>query len=341
MKKISSEEKNDREATRLTLDVPPPPFDVEDDLCARAAWLYYGAGLTQGEVAKRLNVPSVKAHRLVARANRLGLVRVSIDAPVASCMQLEDELQRKYRLRECVVAPEIDDDPLPLRTLALAGGRYLRLAIESGTHAAIGVGHGRTLAACVGMLPRMDVPELKLVSLLGGITRRYITTPFDVIHRLAERTNAAAYVLPLPFFANTAVDKTVFLEQRGVADVFELGINATLRFVGVGTLGDDASILSTGLVEKEEFDEARRLGAVGELLGHMFSAHGELIDSGISARALSMSAPDIARRATVAVAGGLSKIDAIRAVLGSDLLHGLITDERTARILATEIRRRN
>jgi DNA-binding transcriptional regulator LsrR (DeoR family) len=317
-----------------TLNVPRPTFDVEEDLCARAAWLYYGAGLTQGEVAKRLNVPSVKAHRLVARANRLGLVRVSIDAPVASCMQLEDELQRKYGLRECVVAPEIDDDLLPLRTLGLAGGRYLRLAIESGTHAAIGVGHGRTLAACVGMLPRMDVPELKLVSLLGGMTRRYVTTPFDVIHRLAERTNAAAYVLPLPFFANTAVDKTVFLEQRGVTDVFELGINATLRFVGIGTLGDDASILSTGLVEKEEFDEARRLGAVAELLGHMFSARGDLIDSGISARALSMSAPDIARRATVAVAGGLSKIDAIRAVLGSNLLHGLITDERTARILA-------
>jgi len=28
------------------------------------------------------------------------------------------------------------------------------------------------------------------------------------------------------------------------------------------------------------------------------------------------------------------KIDPIRAVLGSELLHGLITDERTARILA-------
>jgi DNA-binding transcriptional regulator LsrR (DeoR family) len=318
----------------LTLDVPPPPFDVEDDLCARAAWLYYGAGLTQGEVAKRLNVPSVKAHRLVARANRLGLVRVSIDAPVASCMQLEDALQLKYELRLCVVAPEIDDSPLPLRTLALAGGRFLRLAIESRTHSAIGVGHGRTLSACVGILPRMDVPELKLVSLLGGMTRRYVTTPFDVIHRLAERTNAAAYVLPVPFFANTAEDKTVLLEQRGVADVFELGVNATLRLVGIGTLGDDASILSTGLVEKGEFDEARRLGAVGELLGHMFSARGELIDSGFSARALSMSAEDIARRPTVAVAGGLSKIDAIRAVLGSDLLHGLITDERTARILA-------
>src|ERR1700680_4652050 len=106
MKKISRQEKNYREATTLTLDLPPPAFDVEDDLCARAAWLYYGAGLTQGEVAKRLNVPSVKAHRLVARANRLGLVRVSIDAPVGSCMQLEDELQRKYGLSLCVLAPD-------------------------------------------------------------------------------------------------------------------------------------------------------------------------------------------------------------------------------------------
>ncbi len=318
----------------MTLDVPSPTYDAEEELCARAAWLYYGAGLTQAEVAKRLNIPSVKAHRLVARANRLGLVRVSIDAPITACMQLEDELQRRYKLRQCVVAPELDDDPLPLRTLGLAGGRFLRLAIESGTHRAIGVGHGRTLAACVDMLPRMDVPELKLVSLLGGMTRRYVTTPFDVIHRLAERTNAAAYVLPLPFFANTTDDKTVFLEQRGVADVFALGVESTLRLVGIGTLGDDASILSTGLVEKDEFDEARRLGAVGELLGHMFSARGEVIDSGISARALSMSAADIARRPTVAVAGGLLKIDPIRAVLGSELLHGLITDERTARILA-------
>jgi DNA-binding transcriptional regulator LsrR (DeoR family) len=80
----------------------------------------------------------------------------------------------------------------------------------------------------------------------------------------------------------------VFLEQRGVADILELGVEATLRFVGIGTLGQDASILSAGLVENNEFDEARRLGAVGELLGHMFTARGELIDSSISARALSI-----------------------------------------------------
>jgi DNA-binding transcriptional regulator LsrR (DeoR family) len=308
--------------------------DPDEELCARAAWLYYGAGLTQGEVAKRLSVPSVKAHRLVARANRLGLIHVSINAPVAACIELEDALRRRFKLDQCLVAPEIDDDPLPLRSLGLSGGRFLRLAIESGVHPTIGVGHGRTLAACVAQLPRMDVPELKLVSLLGGMTRRYVTTPFDVIHRLAEKTNATAYVLPLPFLANTAEDRAVLLEQRGVADVFELGVESTLRFVGIGAINDDASILSTGLVERDEFEEARRHGAVGELLGHLFSARGDLIDSGVSARALSMSASDIAKRPTVAIAGGGSKIDAIRGVLDSGLLSGLVTDEKTARALA-------
>ena len=92
--------------------------------------------------------------------------------------------------------------------------------------------------------------------------------------------------LPLPFLANTPEDRKVLLEQRGVADVFELGVESTLRLVGIGAIDDDASILSTGLVERHEFDEARALGAVGELLGHLFSSRGDLIESGVSARAL-------------------------------------------------------
>ena len=90
------------------------------------------------------------------------------------------------------------------------------------------------------------------------------------------------------------------------------------------------------MVERHEFDEARALGAVGELLGHLFSSRGDLIDSGVSGRALSMSTADIQGRATIAVAGGKTKIDAIRGVLASGLLRGLITDENTARSLVEE-----
>jgi DNA-binding transcriptional regulator LsrR (DeoR family) len=270
---------------------------------------------------------------LIARANRLGLVRVTIDGAIAECVRLEDAIRLRYGVQMCEVAPDLDDDPLPLKTLSLAGSRYLRLALESGEHKAIGFGHGRTLAACVAMLPKMTTAEVKLVSLLGGLTQRFATTPFDVIHRLAERTGAEAYVLPLPFYANTADDRSVFLEQRGVMQVVRMGIEASLRLIGIGTMEADASLLSTGMVEKEEFEEARRLGGVAEILGHIFGKTGALIENGVSARTLSMPAEDIGRQKTVAIAGGRSKIEPIKAILASGLIYGLITDERTARAL--------
>jgi DNA-binding transcriptional regulator LsrR (DeoR family) len=332
MKKTSREEKNDRGPV-VNVAVARHAADEEADLCIRAAWLHYAAGLTQGEVAKRLGIPSVKAHRLVARANRLGLVRVSIDGDIAECIRLEEAIAEKYGLSSCEVAPDLDDEPLPLRTLAIAGSRHLRLAMESGEHGVIGFGHGRTLAACVSMLPKMSVPDLKLVSLLGGLTRRYATTPFDVIHRLAERTGAEAYVLPLPFYANTVEDRAVFLEQRGVAPIVAMGVQASLRLVGIGTMEGDASLLSTGMIEREEFEDAKRSGGAGEVLGHIFSLSGKLIENGLSARTLSMAPADIGRQRTIAIAGGRSKVDAIKAVLASGLICGIITDERTAKAL--------
>ena len=53
--------------------------DSEESLGLRAAWLHYVGGLTQAAVAKRLGLPSVKTHRLIARAVAEGAVKVTID----------------------------------------------------------------------------------------------------------------------------------------------------------------------------------------------------------------------------------------------------------------------
>jgi DNA-binding transcriptional regulator LsrR (DeoR family) len=312
---------------------PRGPNSEEYDLCVRAAWLHYGSGLTQIEVAERLGVASLKAHRLIAKANKDGLVRFTIEGDIVECVRLEDKMRARYGLQFCEVCPDLDKEPLPLQTLGLAGSRFLRMALENGEDKVIGFGHGRTLAACVAMLPKMNVSGVKLVSLLGGLTRRYAATPFDVIHRLAERTGAEAYVLPLPFYANSVEDRAVFLEQRGVSAVMDLGVGATLRLVGIGTMEADASIVSTGMIERDEFETARKAGGVGEVLGHIFSLTGKVIENDLSARTLSMAASDIGRQKTVAVAGGRTKVDAIQAALASGLIAGIIVDERSARAL--------
>ena len=98
------------------------------------------------------------------------------------------------------------------------------------------------------------------------------------------------------------------MAQRGVpSEVMELGISATLRVVGIGTMQTDASTVATGMIEREDFEAARRAGGVAEVLGHIFSLDGKVVENGLSARTLAMSAADIGKQKTIALAGGRSE----------------------------------
>jgi DNA-binding transcriptional regulator LsrR (DeoR family) len=315
---------------RLTL------VDGEASLATRAAWLYFAAGLTQSEVADRLNIQSTKAHRLIARASREGMIRVFVEGPVAECVALENTLAERHGLAFCRVAPDLGEEELPLKALSLEGASFLRQILERGKHKVIGVGHGRTLAAVVEQLPQTPAGGVQFVSLLGGLTRKFAANPFDVIHRLAERTGAEAYLLPVPVFANSVADRAVLMQQYGIADVFALARQASLLFVGIGQVNSDGFLVSSGMIKPDEVVELKRAGARADLLGHFFGADGQVLDVDLSARATSMGAADLKKHHIVAIAGGLAKVAALRAVLRSGLLHGLIIDEVTAQALATD-----
>ena len=87
--------------------------------------------------------------------------------------------------------------------MAPAGASLLLRVIHEGNHNIIALGHGRTLAAIVDHLPRIPAQHMSFVALLGGLTTSFSADPYDVIHRIAYRTGATGYFLPMPFFANS------------------------------------------------------------------------------------------------------------------------------------------
>jgi DNA-binding transcriptional regulator LsrR (DeoR family) len=312
------------------------PADDESALAARAAWLHFAGGKTQGEVAELLGIQSTKAHRLIARARSEGLVRVFVEGPIAGCIKLEEEMKAAYGLAHCEVVPNIDEGALPLRTLGAAGARYIKGLIESQRHALIGIGHGRTLAMAADLLPNSEARDIKFVSLLGGLTRRFSASPFDVVHRLAERTGAEAYVMPVPFFANTAKDKAVLESQFGISDVLAMTKEASLYIAGIGEVDPKSFLHVGGMIEQDDILAVRRAGAVGEILGQFFAADGRHLPSAVSDRAMAPRLADLRAHKIVALAGGTAKIAAISAILASGLLSGLITDEASAARLIKE-----
>lgn len=311
--------------------------DNEESLSIRAAWLHYAGGLTQAEVAKRLGVTGVKAHRLITRANEAGAVKVTVDGDVTECVELEERLSRKFNLSYCEIVPDLHEPGPPMRALGVAGAGFLQRTIAAHPNGVIGVGHGRTLAAAVRDMPHLDASVVQFVSLLGGLTRNYAANPHDVMYRLAEKTGAQAYVMPVPFFANTVEDREVLLAQRGVSEVFALAASADLMVVGIGTSEPHTQLVSSRMVEQSEIAEVRSRGGIGEILGHFFDAEGQSIETSLSRRTLSLGLDKLRGRKIVAIAGGTEKTCAIRSVLMSTLLYGLITDERTANALANDL----
>ena len=305
----------------------------DSDMAVRAAWMHFAGGYTQAEVADRLGLSKLKAHRLITRANREGMVKVYIDGDVSECLQLEKELSERFHLDYCEVIPEFDNDAMPFKALGIAGGQYLRRLLDGAEVQSVGIGHGRTLASCVDHIPRTRNTNVEFVSLLGGFSEKFAANPHDVIHRLAEKTGAQAYVMPVPFLANTAADRDVLMGQRGLRQAIDKARNTPLKVVGIGSVSLDSSLVATGMVDDSEFTAIDASGGVGELLGHFFSADGKPLQTELSQRTMGLTLADLRRSKIVAVAGGAAKSAAIGAVLKSRLLGGLITDEHTARML--------
>lgn len=308
--------------------------DEELSLATRAAWLSYVGGYTQAQIADRLGVSRVKAHRLIAAAHDAGRVKVFVEGTPAECIALEDRLINRFGLTTCAVVPTLHEyDEGTAETLAAlgsAGARFLLQFLEKSGPALIGVGHGRTLSSLADRLPHVSRPDVRFMSLLGSLTRKAAANPFDVIYRLAERTHAEGYFMPVPLIADTEADAEVLLAQRTVQQAMQLARESELCVVGIGDVGPHALFKQIGMLTPKEYEELAAHDAVGEVLGQFLDIQGRLVDCEINRRSLGLHLEDLPGRQVVAVAGGLEKVNAILATLRSGFLTGLIIDEATA-----------
>ncbi|MEO1492064.1 MAG: sugar-binding transcriptional regulator [Pseudomonadota bacterium] len=308
----------------------------ESDLAARAAWLHFVGGLTQSEVAKRLDVPNTRAHRYIARAQAEGLVRIFVDVSSSDCVAMETRLMERFGLSFCRVAMDVPEaGALPLRSLSVAGGDYLMSMITGQAHKIIGIGHGRTIAAAVDAMGRVAANGISFVSMLGGLTRSYAANPYDVIHRLARVSGAESYMLPAPMFVDSARDKQVLIGQSGIAATMSLIGEASLAIVGIGAL-DAADTNPNAIGGEVTLAGLRAAGAKAEILGQFLDRDGALLNTEFDDRVMAPPLDALRGRDIVAIAGGAGKADAILASLKSGLLTGLIIDEATARTLVGE-----
>ncbi len=301
------------------------------DLAAHAAWLYYIAGNTQEEISKKLNVSRQAAQRLVALAVSEKLIRFRLDHPLSSCIALSEALRDKFNLSVCDVIPSSTHN---LRSgLGICAATHLETYLETKTPTVVGLSSGRSLRAMVEQIPAMERPQHKIVSTVGNMSHGGRAGRHEVVMRLCDRTQAAAYPMPTPVVATSVKERELLQTQQSFITIKSLIEQAKATFVGIGDMRWHGPLHEDGFINDKEISELIELGAVGEIAGWAYSKQGALLKKGTNRRVAGVPLEQPAQRLTIAIAGGPHKTAAIQAALEGRLINGLITDEAIAQAI--------
>ncbi len=303
------------------------------DDAARAGWLYYIAGNTQDEIARKLGVSRQTAQRLVSLSVSERLIKVRLDHPIARCLDLSQRLVERYGLRLCEVVPSDPASPSASVGLAQAVAAEIERKLESPHPAVIAMGSGKTLRTAVESLRSMECPQHKIVSSVGNIATDGTAIVYDVIMRMADAIQAPHYPIPLPVVAASVHERDIFLSQRSVSNVMDLARHADVAFMGIGSLADDGGLHRDGFVTRQELRALVKAGAVGEVIGWAFDRDGNILEGLTNDRVTSVPVVPAPEQLVIGAAAGMEKQASILGALRGRLITGLVTNEHMATLL--------
>ncbi|MDC0610742.1 sugar-binding transcriptional regulator [Vibrio sp.] len=308
---------------------------TKSELMMRAAWLYYVNGKNQNEIASVLGVSRPVVQRLIAAAKDEGAVSISIQHPIATCLDYAELLKEKYQLHTCYVVPVAQGQSV-LECIAYGGAQTISQHIEQNSIHTIGIGSGNTLKRCVNHLEPRDFNQKRCVSLISAIGLDGQCNYYDDVSLiLASRIKANYYQLAAPRYALDKRDMDIWCHNRLYLHHADVASQCDITFIGLGEIGKDSPITIDGFISEAQSKELEHLGCIGEILGRFIDIEGRPIECSFNELVTSF---DIRRNSSqrIAIAGGESKRPPILAALNGKWINGLVTDELTAKWLLTK-----
>lgn len=304
---------------------------------ARIAQLYYLEKETQSAISKRLNISQATVSRLLKRAQDEDIVRISINAPRGTFLELEEALRRRYGLDEVVVAEarETGEDSI-LGAIGAASAHFVETTLQEGE--VIGLSSWSTsLLRTVEAMHSPRVSASRVIQLLGGTGNSSVEKhATHLTLRMAQITGAKPQFLAAPGLTQTPEAREILVQDPYVRDTLSQFRDITLALVGIGALEPSQMLADSGnRLTPAELRELGEAGAVGDMGLRFFDGQGEQVRSSCDERIIGIDLPEIrVIPRVVGVAGGLRKVEAIRAAMLGRFITVLVTDNHTAAALA-------
>jgi DNA-binding transcriptional regulator LsrR (DeoR family) len=307
--------------------------------------LYYRRGRSQKDIARALGVSAATVSRLLKRAYDQGFVRVELDLP--RTRDLEAALTTRFGLRDAVVVASGGRGDVK-EELGTAAAAYFETIARHG--ARVGLSCGFTLYQTIRALRERRFRDLVLYPLSGESTLKLVDLfPNTLVGMMAAkyRPHVTAYALPVQHLGSLVEIERArrrLLRDPDVRRIFEAASTVDIALAGIGVIeARTPGFCSLAEAYGVSVTRLGRLGVVGEINYQPFDGDGRILDHrelrALSRRVLSVDGQRLqalARRSdrhVIAIAGGASKLPAIRAALAGRFMNVLVTDEDVAAAL--------
>ncbi len=304
--------------------------ETKTRLLYKVAKAYYEDGLTYEQIGSRFGFSRMKVARLLEQAKDEKIVQIIIAPPPADLnTELERQLEAKYGLDEAViVSPPSYDQAAIVQELGPAAANYLLRHLQGDE--VIGLAWGNAMLSVVNALPIANWAEMKVVSTTGGLGRLESETyGADLVRRMAQAFGAKPHIIMAPGIVNNRMTRDALLADPQISEALALAAKADIILVGIGKPTVNSILRQSGLTELE-INQLQDNGAVGDIVFRFFDANGQPIDHEINDRIIGLNLDQLKGiPRVIGVAGGLEKLDVIRAALRGKLIKVLVTDDKT------------
>lgn len=301
-------------------------------LMVAVAELYHVHHKTQQEIARTLGTSRSKVSRLLSKAEKAGIVEVTVRNPYSKAESLSQDLARVFGLERAIVLPMLaDNEEVIAAVLGRAAAQYILCRMPRST--VVGVGRGRSVNATVEQLARNVQLSPVVVPLSGGMGQQDMAFPAsENARRFAEYLGGSCAFIYAPALVRNKRLKESILAEEQSREAVELWDRLDWVLTGIGTVppfrgGPDRTFRKALDNFVREVNEV----PVADLCSWFILRDGRIP---VTSRAscLISATPEQVKRASVrlAVAGGLRKAEAILGALRTGLITVLVTEERTA-----------
>ena len=318
---------------------------IDDErLIYQCCSLYYEEHMGQSQIAKHLGISKSSVSRMLQTGRELEIVEIKV-RHLAQYMyeDLEEELKKKYHLKDVVVA---ESSPLDSKTERISklnerAADYLNRLLKDGDY--VGVSVGSSIRNLAKTSHEAFHRNCTFVPLVGGISQH--TTGMEevqsnqVAEALAEKYggNYVSFFSPAVFSNENLMNE--FLKEEAVRFIFDYFEKLDIVISGMNIASSMyETVKKLGYVSDEQLDRFKKNGAVCNLILRFLDQNGntEPFDeynrkiAGISAEAYK----NVEHK--LLITGGAGNAAAVKSCIRGNFANILIMDVDCAKALLVD-----